>query len=116
MNIYAFDVDDTLWLSNGPVQLQQLVYLKQNGHVLGLCGNWAAVTQLLTGWGFLFSFIGPMEMGKAGFLNQIKTFIRAEHYIMVGNDGDGETVSADRQAAEIAGWEFVPERDFKEGL
>jgi len=115
MNIYAFDVDDTLWLSGGPIQLQQLTYLKEQGHILGLCGNWAVVTQLLQGWHFLFSFVGPMEMGKAAFLSQIRTFVRAEHYIMIGNDGV-TGASLDKQAAETAGWEFVMEKDFKDGL
>ena len=112
VNIYAFDVDDTLWLSNGPVQLQQLTYLKEQGHILGLCGNWAVVCQLLRGWQFLFSFIGPMEMSKPAFLSQIKAFIRADKYIMVGN----VEPSPDKQSAEQAGWEFILEKEFKEGL
>ena len=44
MKVYAFDVDETLYLSHGPVQWEALVALRAEGHVLGLCGNWAAVT------------------------------------------------------------------------
>ena len=41
MKVYAFDVDETLYLSHGPVQREVLVALRAEGHVLGLCGNWA---------------------------------------------------------------------------
>jgi hypothetical protein len=48
MKVYAFDVDETLYLSHGPVQWEALVALRAEGHVLGLCGNWSAVTLQVT--------------------------------------------------------------------
>ena len=50
MVVYAFDVDDTLEVSNGPVKLADLVKLREAGHIVGLCGNWAMVTQHRPGW------------------------------------------------------------------
>ena len=44
MRLYAFDVDDTLELSGGPVRLSDVVRLRRDGHIVGLCGNWAIVT------------------------------------------------------------------------
>ncbi len=40
MAVYAFDVDDTLEVSEGPVKLSDLVDLREHGHIVGLCGNW----------------------------------------------------------------------------
>ena len=85
MKIYAFGCDHTLEISSGPVTLDSIVELRKEGHIVGICGNWAAVAQCVVGWHNLFSFIGPMEIPKALFLNQISTFIRAESYTMVGN-------------------------------
>ena len=112
MNIYAFDVDHTLWLSRGPVRLGQLLTLYGDGHILGICGNWARVVALLPNWHRLFSFIGPMEMTKPAFLKQLMDYIHAEHYFVVGNDGDGKVVSADKSAALAADWEFILAEDF----
>ena len=44
MVVYAFDVDETLEVSKGPVKLSDLVKLREHGHIVGLCGNWAMVT------------------------------------------------------------------------
>lgn len=107
MKIIMFDVDDTLWLSDGPVQLIDLLRLKERGHVLGLNGNWALVCQRFRGWDRLFSLIGPMTMTKETFLNHIKTYIDAEEYIMVGNE-------VDREAAYLSGWRFIRENMFYE--
>src|ERR1017187_1994573 len=62
MKVYAFDVDETLYLSHGPVQWEALVALRAEGHVLGLCGNWAAVTLQVPEWHRVLSFIGPGVM------------------------------------------------------
>ena len=116
MKIYAFDIDETLEISGGPVKIQQLVELKRQGHIVGLCGNWARVVQAVKGWENLVSFIGPMEMSKAGFLNQLKTFIRADDYIMVGNIPGVSGISDDQNAARQSDWRFIKESDFAEGL
>ncbi len=66
MVLYAFDVDQTLWLSGGPIKLADLMGLRNSGHLLGLCGNFAAVTLRMPEWHYLFSFIGPGGGGGTG--------------------------------------------------
>jgi hypothetical protein len=65
--------------------LQALAVLNPQGHIVGLNGNWAVVVQSVPQWHRIFSVIGPMEMSKDSFLNQLKTYIPADDYIMVGN-------------------------------
>jgi len=115
VKIYAFDCDHTLELSSGPITFDSIVELRKEGHIVGICGNWAAVAQCVVGWYNLFSFIGPMEISKALFLNQISTFIRAEEYVMVGNIIGVSGASDDKGAAEQAGWRFISEREFADG-
>jgi hypothetical protein len=71
MKIYAFDVDDTLEVSGGPVSVVSVSSLKSEGHIVGLNGNWAVVVQSVPLWHRIFSFIGSMEMSKEIFLNQL---------------------------------------------
>ena len=85
MNIYAFDVDETLDVSAGPVSIASIDEVKRRGDIVGLNGNWAVVVQTVPLWHRIFSFIGPMEMSKEIFLKQLKTYIRADDYVMVGN-------------------------------
>jgi hypothetical protein len=115
MKIYAFDVDDTLEVSGGPVSIASVGDLKSRGHILGLNGNWAIVVQSVPLWHRIFSFIGPMEMSKDVFLNQLRTYIPAEDYIMVGNIKGISGGSDDEGAARSAGWRFIKESDFAEG-
>ena len=35
MKLYAFDVDDTLEISNGPVRLADMQALRNSGHIIG---------------------------------------------------------------------------------
>jgi hypothetical protein len=115
MKIYAFDVDDTLEVSGGPISVVSVAELKSRGHIVGLNGNWAVVVQSVPLWHQIFSFIGPMEMSKDIFLSQLKTYIRAEEYIMVGNIKGVSGASDDNGAAHLAGWRFIKETDFAEG-
>jgi hypothetical protein len=115
MNIYAFDVDDTLELSGGPITIASIGDLKSQGHIVGLNGNWAVVVQRLSIWHRIFSFVGPMEMSKDSFLSQLKAYIRAEDYIMVGNIIGVSGGSDDEGAANLAGWRFIKESEFAEG-
>ena len=39
MKIYAFDVDDTLEVSGGPISIVSVGNLKPEGHIVGLNGN-----------------------------------------------------------------------------
>lgn len=115
MNIYAFDVDDTLDVSGGPISVVSLGGLKSQGHIVGLNGNWAVVVQSVPLWYSIFSFIGPMEMSKDTFLSQIRSYIRADDYIMVGNVKGVSGASDDEAAANLAGWRFIKESDFAAG-
>src|ERR1700739_772401 len=107
MKIYAFDVDDTLEVSGGPVSMSSVANLKTDGHIVGLNGNWAVVVRNFAQWHNIFSFIGPMEMKKDIFLNQLKTYIPAEEYVMVGNIKGVSGQSDDWGAANLAGWRFI---------
>jgi hypothetical protein len=115
MKIYAFDVDDTLEVSGGPITVVSVAQLKSRGYIVGLNGNWAVVVQSVPLWHRIFSFIGPMEMSKNVFLKQLKTYIRAEDYIMVGNIKGVSGGSDDNGAAQLAGWRFIKESDFAAG-
>ncbi|MCH7779090.1 MAG: hypothetical protein IH878_21555 [Gemmatimonadetes bacterium] len=114
-DVYAFDVDDTLEVSGGPIPISACRELANQGHIVGLCGNFAAVTQRVPGWQDIFSFIGPMGMTKADFLSQIKTYVSARCYFMVGNVPGRGGASDDVGAARAAGWEFIEERGFRSG-
>jgi hypothetical protein len=100
-------VDETLYISQGPVQWEALVALRAEGHVLGLCGNWAAVTLQVPEWHRVLSFIGPGLIGtdKANFLTTIKQYVPAEEHVMVGNDHSLRAYASpdDRRAADAAG-------------
>jgi hypothetical protein len=115
MKIYAFDVDDTLEVSAGPISIASVGSLRAQGNIVGLNGNWAVVVQTVPVWHRIFSFIGPMEMSKAIFLNRLKTYIRADDYIMVGNIEGVSGTSDDEGAANLAGWRFIKESDFAAG-
>jgi hypothetical protein len=92
MIVYAFDVDETLEVSNGPVKLLDLAKLREQGHIVGLCGNWAMVTLHCPDWHHICSFVG-----------------------MVGNILGISGASDDRGAAERAGWRFIQESAFARG-
>jgi hypothetical protein len=116
-NVYAFDVDETLEVSDGPVAIEALRTLRDEGHVVGLCGNWAVVVRAVPEWHRVVSFLGPFQAPKADFLVQLRLHIPAIDYVMVGNDPrTGWGNSEDRAAAEEAGWRFIREVDFAAGV
>jgi hypothetical protein len=115
MNLYAFDVDDTLEISNGPVRLADLRALRDSGHIVGLCGNWGLVTSNVPDWHKRVSFIGPMSGSKTDFLIELRTYVRAESYIMVGNDPRIFGASDDATASREAGFRFIREVEFAKG-
>lgn len=115
MKLYAFDVDMTLNISGGPVTLKKVWELREAGNIVGLCGNWAAVTLRWSDWYTTFSFLGPMGMNKADFLFHLKRLVPATEYVMVGNDVVQGSSPNDALAAEQAGWRFIKESDFAEG-
>lgn len=117
--VYAFDVDHTLEVSGGPIKVIDLLNLRREQHILGLCGNWARAVNTIIKWDLLFSFLGPMDNTKEYFLRSLSSFIPAEEFIMVGNDHRDkkwtEAVSTDAEAAELAGWRFLSEQEFADG-
>jgi hypothetical protein len=115
MRIYAFDVDETLEISDGPVSTVSITLLKGEGNIVGLNGNWAVAVQRIPAWHHLFSFVGPMEMSKDAFLKNLKTHIWADEYVMVGNILGVSGNSDDQRAAALAGWRFIKESDFAAG-
>ena len=124
MKIYAFDVDDTLEVSCGPVKLESLMKLREEGHIVGLCGNIMPVMNV-NGWWHLISFFNYAQV-KNVFLWEMKSrFVPyCEEYIMVGNIGplDAKTYnlaqtggSDDMSQALAASWRFIKESDFAQG-
>jgi hypothetical protein len=114
--IFAFDVDHTLEISDGPVPLDALAGLRAQGHVVGLCGNSALVVQRVPDWPRLVSFLGPIGCTKVEYLVQLKRYVPADDYVLVGNDPSVFGISADRDAAAEAGWRFLREAEFAAGM
>lgn len=115
MKVYAFDVDETLEISAGPVKLADMMQLRVDGHIVGVCGNMGAFCQRISGWQHLISFLGQGLIPKDQFLAHLKINIVADEYIMVGNIIGVSGASDDKGAAERAGWRFIKESDFAAG-
>lgn len=131
MKLYSFDVDETLEISNGPVKLQSLMDLRNEGHIVGICGNWGLFCARVPGWQYLASFLsctiqamgpdGQVYGDKGWFLAELKKYIRADDYIHVGNEFDRinslgvKCGSHDKEAAAKANYRFILEDDFAKG-
>lgn len=118
VNMYLFDVDETLEVSNGPVKLSQLRALKDCGHIVGLCGNWAVFVQTTPRWWCYVSLVN-VGVDKEIFMNQLKVFALKgiSHFVLVGNRAPlGNPEWSDETSALKAGFEFIEAKDFKEGL
>lgn len=130
MKVYAFDVDETITVSDGPVTLQMMKGLRDQGHVVGLCGNLNAFCCRVEGWWEYVSFTlnfdtFPVIGGSYGScfpkevwlkLFQHTVFPTAEEYILVGNIQGVSGASDDQGAAQRAGWRFIKESDFANGV
>lgn len=120
MKVYAFDVDECLEISNGPVTLQSMMDLRIEGHIVGVCGNMHVFCNV-PGWHHLVSFLGQSYLTKEAFLHGLKVNIPADEYVMVGNiHGQKNSLgfvcaSRDSEAARIAGWRFIKEDAFAAG-
>lgn len=131
VKVYAFDVDESLEISNGPIKIQDLMDLRIAGDIVGICGNWGVFCQRVQGWQHLVSFInlspvvqlvnGSIIGDKAWWLQEFRKYVKADEYIMVGNiygekNGLGFTCgSKDSEAAERACWRFIKEDAFATG-
>lgn len=135
MKVYAFDVDECLETSNGPVTVPMLKELRGQGHVLGICGNLSAFLPRVIDWHEFISFTMNFDFGinpsyglglvpKAIWLHcfQHTAFPNADEYVMVGNVfGEKNSLgivcgSHDSIAAAQAGWRFIKEDDFAKGV
>ena len=123
--VYAFDVDETLEISNGPVMLKMMLDLRAEGHVVGLCGNWGCFFQRVPDWGNYISFFNAF-IYKPDFMKGLKDhagpyMAGIDEFVMVGNVlGAVNSLgvicgSADSEAASLAGWRFIKEDDFAAG-
>jgi hypothetical protein len=125
--VYAFDIDDCLEISRGPVTFQMIIDLKNQGHIVGLNGNWGLVTQVCKDWWFnLFSFFN-VGLPKPVYLTYFRQYVPADDYVMVGNIGNLDAPrfnltatggSDDMGAAADAQppWRFILEREFANGV
>lgn len=127
MKVYAFDVDETLEVSGGPVTLKSMMDLRIAGHIIGLCGNLNAFCTRVPGWQHLISFtlnldffpvIGMQNLPKDLWMKTFRqtSFPGAEEYILVGNILGVSGASDDQGSAERAGWRFIKESDFAAGV
>jgi hypothetical protein len=137
--VYAFDVDECLETSNGPVTVQMLRDLREQGHIVGLCGALCRFMDKTEDWHKVISFTLNFDFGynnwyaayglhshipKQVWLHcfQHVTFPGAEEYVMVGNIyGEKNSLghvcgSHDSEAAAAAGWRFIKEDDFARGV
>jgi len=126
------DVDDTLAIQGiphpGPVQLYRIIELRNQGNVVGVCGNFINLFKYYPDWWKIFSFYGPAELTGTSLLahHQFKHFdlirrakaLKANRYVMVGNRAGDPKVrpgSQDDLQAKLAKWEFISETDFAQG-
>lgn len=132
MKVYAFDVDETLEISNGPVLLSAMDELREQGHIVGICGNWGLYVQAVPDWHRRISFLncsaaflgdGTKVAGdKGSWLKHFASFVKADEYVMVGNrEGRINSLgfmcaSKDEEAAVKARWRFILEDDFAVGV
>ena len=124
MKVYAFDVDDTLEVSNGPVTIKMIVDLRNQGHVVGLCGNWQVFIQCVPEWYKLIQFLNYGQVKNVALFELKRMIPGADEYIMVGNVGplDSKTWgvpqsggSDDMSQAKGADWRFIAEKAFFDG-
>lgn len=113
--LIAFDVDETLEISNGPISIESIRTLYNEGYIVGVCGNWKKFVAEVKDWNKYVSFIGQFYgiQSKSHFLSNLKNSIPATRFIMVGNDPAHYGNSNDIEAANEAGYEFIREDLFK---
>jgi len=114
--VYAFDVDDTIEGLGGPVTIESMTHLRATGHLVGLCGNWAAFCRVVESWWQIVSFMN-VGVAKEVLLTHLKEHLPGhEDYILVGNIPGVSGTSDDQGAALRAGWRFIKESDFAQGM
>lgn len=110
---FLFDVDETLWVSGGPINRPVLETLRNFRNIVGICGNYAMFTINVVGWEHLVSVIGPIGgITKRKMMEDLKKYVYAEEYIMVGNENPSNSVISDKAEAEGASWRFIEATEF----
>ena len=92
-----------------------MVKLAQDGHIVGLIGNWGVFVQQVGGWQRLVSFFN-LGVPKAEYMVHFARYVPAEEYVMVGNILGVSGSSDDQGEAARAGWRFIREADFAAGI
>jgi hypothetical protein len=118
--VYAFDVDETLEISGGPVKLSDLQALRDQGHIVGICGNWAGFIHRVAGWQNLVSFVNAGTPNKETHLAELRKWIPADDFVFVGNvlgvtGASDDQGSAQRCTAAGFPWRFLSEQQFADG-
>ena len=109
--LFAFDVDETLEISNGPVKISDIKALYDAGHIVGICGNWRLFVETVPEWNHMVSFVGQFYglQTKAQFLDALYAATRAKIRVLIGNDPAHYGNSNDIEEAKKADWTFVRE-------
>jgi hypothetical protein len=119
---FAFDVDHTLEVNQGPIEVESMRKLHRQGHIVGLCGNWEHFIDHVPDWRTFIRFYGPDHtrlQPKHEMLQNVRNMMpMANAFIMVGNDPRRFTfpVSNDIGAASLAGWGYVAENAFADWI
>ena len=120
-SVFAFDVDETIEISRGPVTLQMMADLRYQGHIVGLCGNWGLFCQVVSNWHQFVSFIN-LGLPKHEWLIHFRQILpHYDDYVLVGNVPGAKNRlgvvcgSDDIGAARAASWRFLKEDDFASG-
>ncbi len=127
MTVYLFDVDHTLECSNGPVKIQSMADLCNEGHITGICGNFTCFAKRVKYWYKICSLFNTffmyerdgVRMDKTDFMLFVRSAVDADDYVLIGNslrDKDKiPDISDDEGSAERAGWRFIKEDAFARG-
>ena len=115
MKLYAFDIDETLEISRGPVTLRMMEELREQGHIVGLCGNWGFFCQAVPDWYKRISVIVNLGTPKDWAMKHFMTYVHVDEFILVGNELNVTGASDDKGSAERAGWRFIREDAFAAG-
>lgn len=119
MIVWCFDVDETLSVGRppGPIDIIELLKLRKDGHIVGICGNWGQFVKSVKSWGMYVDFITPIagSHDKRPYLEALRVGIDADDYVLVGNIGGVSGSTDEKQIAEDTGWRFIKESDFAAG-
>ena len=106
LTLWAFDIDGTLWISNGPIRRETIERLKPLVHV-GICSGRADAWEVAQRIGLGFGLTGKAEC--------LRAFERIWCQGCIGKVYVGDT-ELDMNEARRAGWNFVNANDFRLNL